>query len=94
MAFNKYIYCLLYQQKGKGKSYSPDIPTRFRELYINNPQVSEHTLSQSHLSEDNAAQFATAVAIHSVPIFVQAGTHYCWMDRVGVDSQLAQSFET
>ena len=74
--------------------YSPDIPSRFRRHYIHYPQVSELTLSQSHLAGENAAQFSTAVAIHTVPIFVPSGTHYCWMDRGSVDSKFTQGFYT
>ena len=62
------------ESKGKGSVYSPDIRSRFSRLYIIYPQVLELTLSQSHL------QFAAAVAIHTVPIFVLLGTHYWWVD--------------
>ena len=72
--------------------YSPDIPSRCSGLYINFPQVLEHILSQSHLPRENAAQFSAAVAIYTVPIFVPPGTHYYWVGRGGVDSNLAQGF--
>ena len=35
-----------------------------------------------------------SVAIHTVPIFVPPGTHYCWVDRGSVDSKLAQGLYT
>ena len=69
--------------------YSPDIPAcRFSGLYINYPQVLELKLSQSHLPGlgENAAKVSVAVLI-----FVPPGTHFCWVDRAGVDSKLAQS---
>ena len=58
------------------------------------PQVLELTLSQSHLLGENAAQFSAPVAIRTVPIFVPPSTQYCWVDRGGVDSKLAQGFYT
>ena len=54
----------------------------------------ELTLSQSYLFGENAAQFSAATAIHTVLIFGPPGTHYCWVDRGGVDSRHAQSFDT
>ena len=74
--------------------YSPDIPCSFSRLYINYPKVLELTLSQSHLPGETAAQFSAALANHTVLIFVPPGTHYCWVDRGVVDSNLAQGFYT
>ena len=54
----------------------------------------ELTFTQSHLPGEKAAQFAAAVAIHSVSIFIPPGTHYCWVDRGSVDFELAQGFHT
>ena len=51
-------------------------------------------ISQSHLPGENAAQVSAAVTIHTKQIFVLPGTHYCWVDRGGVDSKLAQGFDT
>ena len=58
---------------------------RFSRLYINLTQVLELTLSQSNFAD---------VAIHIVPIFVQPGSHYCWVDRGGINSKLVQGFYT
>ena len=55
--------------------------------------VLEFTLSQSHLPVENTAQYSAAVAIHTVPVFLPPGTQYCWVDRGGVDSKLAQGFD-
>ena len=55
-------------------------------LYINYPLVLELALSRSHLPWENATQFSAVVAIHTMPIFIPLGTHYCWVDRGGVDS--------
>ena len=75
--------------------YSPDIPVyRFSRRYINCQQILELTRLQYHLPGVTAAQFYAAVAIHVVPIVVPPGTHYCWVDRGGVDSKLAQGFYT
>ena len=38
--------------------------------------------------------FSAAVDIHTVPNFPPLGTHYCWVDRSGVDSKFAQGFYT
>ena len=61
--------------------YSPDIPVGSAD-FINYPQVLEFTLSQFHLPADYAAKLSAAVAIHTVPIFVQPGNHYCWVDSI------------
>ena len=53
-----------------------------------------NSLLQSNLPGENAAQVSAAVAIHTVPISIPPGTHYCWVDRDGVDSKLAQGFYT
>ena len=52
----------------------------------------ELTLSHSHLPGENVAQLSAAVAIYIVPIVVPLGTHYCWVDKGGVDSKLVQGF--
>ena len=71
--------------------YGADIPKyRFRGLYLNYPQMLELTLSQSLLPRENAGQFSAPAVIHIVPIFIPHGTHYCWVDRGGEDSKLAQ----
>ena len=64
--------------------YALYVGNRCTKLYINFPQALELTLLQSHLTEKNVA-----VAIHTVFISVPPGTHYCCMDRGGVDSKLA-----
>ena len=66
--------------KVKVHVYSLEIPVGLAEL----------TLTQSHLPRENAAQFSAAVAVFTVPILVPCGTHYCWVDRGGVDLKLAQ----
>ena len=71
--------------------YGPDIPVGSR-LYINYSEALEFLLSQSRLPGENVPQFSAVVAIHTVPIFIPPGTHYCWVDRGGVDSELAQGF--
>ena len=68
-------------------------PRRFSRLYIKYPQVLELNLFQ-YFPGENAAQFSAARAIHTVPIFVPPGIHYCWVDRGGADSKLAQGFYT
>ena len=97
LRLNKDIELIKVKVKVKVKVYvySPDIPVnRFSGLYIIYPQVLELTLSQSHLPGEHAAQFSAAVAIRTVPSFVPPGTHYCWVDRGGVASKLAQGFYT
>ena len=47
------------------------------------PHILDFTLSGA---------FSAAVAINTGPI--PPGTHYCWVDRAGVDSKLAQGFYT
>ena len=42
----------------------------------------------------NIRKCFASVAIHTVLIFVPLGTHYCRVDRGGVDSKLAQGFYT
>ena len=78
--------------KVKVHVYSPDILSKFTGLYMSYTQVLELTLSQYHLPGENAAQFSAAVAVHTVPFFVSCGTHYCWVDRSGVDSNLPKAF--
>ena len=78
--------------KGKGGCLHSRHPRRFSGLYINYCQLLELTLSQSHLPGENTTQFSAAVAIRIVPIVVPSGTHYCWVDRRNVDSELAQAF--
>ena len=62
-------------------------------MYVYSPDISVNS-SQCHIPRDNAAQFSAAVAICTIPIFVPPGTHYCRVDRGGVDSKLAQGFYT
>ena len=56
---------------------------------IKYPQILELTHSQSHLP---AAQFSGAEAIHTVRLFVQPGTHDCWVSRGGMNSKLDEGF--
>ena len=79
---NKRAALIKKKVKVKVNVYSPDIPSRFRGLYISYPQVLEPTLSQSHLSGENAAE-----TIHTVLIFVPPGTHCYRVDRGSVDSK-------
>ena len=46
------------------------------------------------LSVDNAAHFPADEIIHTVPIIVPPGTHYCRVGKGGVVSNLAQFFCT
>ena len=55
------------------------------------PLVLELTLLRSHLTR-RMQRFAAANAIHTVSVFVPPGTHYCWVVRGNVDSNLAQGF--
>ena len=65
--------------------YNPDIPIyRFSGLYINSPQ-GIGTLVDSLISLGRMQRISAAVAIHTVPIYIPPGTHYCWVDRGGAD---------
>ena len=81
--------------KVKVHVYSPDIRAyRSSRLYINYSQVLKLTLSQFHLQGENAAQFSSAVAIHTVQIFVPPGTQFAgWKEAVWIQS-LHQAFCT
>ena len=65
---------------------SPEVQQTFH-----NPQVLELTLSRSHLPVENVAHFLQ-LKHFSQQFFIPPGTHYCWVDRGGVDSKLGHGF--
>ena len=73
--------------------YSPDIPVSSADFTLITPKY-WNSLFQSHLPGQNAAQFSAAVANRTVLNLVPPGTHYCWVDRGGMDSKLVQGFYT
>ena len=52
----------------------------------------EHFLSLNTLGR--MQRISAAEAIHTLTILVPPGTHHCWVDRGGADSNLAQRFYT
>ena len=97
--FSSNILDRYYTNKGKKVAhvYSPDILIGSSDFTLITPRYLELTLSVSIISleriQRNYRVYA-AVTIHTVPIFVLSGTHYCWVDIGGVDSKLAQGFCT
>ena len=67
--------------KGKDLYLLSKYPHKLIGLYTITPRY-WNTLSQSHISEENAAQFSSAEAIPILPLFVPPGTHYCWMQHL------------
>ena len=64
---------------------SPEVQ---RTLNYLPPGIGTHSFTVSSSWEEYSA-FSAAEAIHTVAIFVPPGTHYCWVDRGGVDSKFA-----
>ena len=76
------------QIKGKGKGvYIVEISPVGSADFTLITRRHWNSTCQCHLP---GAQFSAAVAIFILLIFVPPGTHYCWMDTGGMDSQLLQ----
>ena len=75
--------------------YSPNILVRWADFasfiprYWNSPRHSPISLFR-----EESRAFSVAEAFHTVPIFVSTGSLYCWVDRGGVDLNIAQCFYT
>jgi hypothetical protein len=67
-------------------------PTVQQTLYKLSPGIGTHSVMVSSHWEE-CSDFA-ADAIHIVSVFVPLGTHYCWVARGNVDSNLDQVFYT
>ena len=73
--------------------YSPDIPDSSADFTLYLPRY-WNSLCNGLISLRRMQSFAAANAIHTFSVFVPPGTHYCWVVRGNVDSNLVHGFYT
>ena len=76
-------------EKVKVYIYISDILKVHWNLHQLPPIIGTHSFTVSFPWGECRA-FSAVEAIHTVPIFVPPGTHYCWVARGGIGSSLAQ----